>query len=210
MSTPRIRPRSFENRYSTRTSRETPWSSPRPSSQVVRAIAEHRFKQGSRLIDVGCGSGTNAIFLAKNGFRVSAVDVSKSAVEVARRRVERAGVSVDLRVADALDLPFLTRAFDGGVDMGCFHTIPPRKRAEYGREVGRVLKPGACYLLSWSAPESPVRHDALPWLTWPTLSAVASAFEPTFMITSLCLNTDAGRQPTKNRFAIYDGVLVRR
>jgi SAM-dependent methyltransferase len=141
--------RMWEKTYEQTPYRDLPWFSPRPYYWVERAVRERWIRPGSRVLDVGCGAGTNSIFLARAGFRVAGVDLAPKAVAVARGRAARAGLQIDFRVADALRLPFPATSFGGAVDVGCFHTFDPPVRPAFAWELGRVLRPGARYALSW-------------------------------------------------------------
>lgn len=98
-------------------------------------------------LDVGCGSGQEAVHLAAAGMRVIAVDSSRPALELARERAATAGVSLDLRAGSAFDLPVASDSIDLALDRGCLHGIEPEERPEYAAEIDRVLAPGGLYLL---------------------------------------------------------------
>lgn len=102
---------------------------------------------GSRALDIGCGGGWDSIFLAQCGFAVTGIDVSPKAIQLARERAVEAGVQVDFRPGNALDLPVEDRSIDLANDRGCFHVIPEEDRFRYAQEVERILKPGGQLLL---------------------------------------------------------------
>ncbi len=133
--------------------RELPWFSPRPYRSVREAVRAGWLPPRARVLDVGCGAGTNALFLARSGFRVSGVDLAPGAIRAARARAVRAGIDIDFRVGDALRLPYAKGCFGGVIDIGCFHTLPLGLRSSYSREVARVLRRRGRYLLSWVARE---------------------------------------------------------
>ncbi len=132
--------RMWEETYERTSYRDLPWFSPRPYYWVVRAVRERWLRPGARVLDVGCGAGTNSIFLARRGFRVSGVDLAPAAIAVAKKRATRAGLTVDFQVADALRLPFPTASFGGAVDVGCFHTFDLHLRPAFSREMARILR----------------------------------------------------------------------
>lgn len=139
----------WERTYEETSYRELPWFSPRPYRWVVRAVRERWLRPRSWVLDVGCGAGTNSIFLARAGFRVCGIDLAPGAIAVAKRRAARAGLTIDFRVADVLKLPFPTASFGGAIDVGCFHTFDPPLRPSFSRELARVLRPGGRYAISW-------------------------------------------------------------
>ncbi len=139
--------------YATTRYDRLPWFSSTADPWVMEAVKSRSWRKGARVLDVGCGAGTNSLYLARAGYRVSGVDVADGAIAAARARADRAGLAVDFQVADALRLPFPEGSFDGVIDIGCFHTLPLELRRDYSRELYRVLRPGGTYALSWAARE---------------------------------------------------------
>src|SRR5262249_27552517 len=90
---------------------DTPWDSGRPSLELQRVVAEDGIVAGLAL-ELGCGTGTNAVWLASQGFDVTAVDLSPLAIERAERRAREAGIRVRFLVADLLDPPDLGGPYD--------------------------------------------------------------------------------------------------
>ncbi len=158
--------------------RDLPWFSPRASAWIAEAARWGHWRRGARILDVGCGAGSNALFLARRGFRVSGIDIAEGAIEAARRRARTARLAVDFRVSDALRLPYARGEFGGAVDIGCFHTLPIPLRRAYAKELARVLRPGARFALSWFARENTGRPGP-PHR--PSLAEAATALEPEFL-----------------------------
>ena len=101
-----------------------------------------------RALDLGCGPGRNAIFLAEQGFEVDAVDLSATAIEWARERARAAEVNVSLYCADAFTLEALTGPYHLIYDSGCFHHLPPHRRISYLALLERTLASGGFFGLS--------------------------------------------------------------
>lgn len=116
---------------------------------------------GSRAVDIGCGGGWDSIFLAQCGFSVTGVDVSSTALSLAAERAEEAGVSIDFRNGDALNLPVEDQSIDFANDRGCFHVIPAEKRPQYAGEIWRILKPGGQLLLRGCREMTPELEESL-------------------------------------------------
>jgi len=106
-----------------------------------------------RALDLGCGNARNAIFLARQGFAVEAVDYSQTAIDWASERVAEAGVAVQLRCQSVFDLKIETGGYDLVYDSGCFHHLPPHRRHSYVERVTRALKPGGWFGLTCFRPE---------------------------------------------------------
>jgi len=116
-------------------------------TELVEALESGLVREGQTALDIGCGAGSEAVFLAARGIAVIGVDASPVALKLARRRSEEANVIVDWRQGDAVHLPVRDNAVDFALDRGCFHVISRRRRRRYAREVARVLRPGGALLL---------------------------------------------------------------
>jgi len=126
---------------------EEHWEPGHVPQELAMLVAAGLLLENSVTLDVGCGGGYEAIFLAQRGMRASGVDKSPAALEIARHRAREAGVEVDWREGDVFDLPLESASIDLAHDRGCLHTIARRRRRAYAREVARVLKPGGRFLL---------------------------------------------------------------
>jgi SAM-dependent methyltransferase len=106
-----------------------------------------------RVLELGCGNGRNATYLAGLGCRVDAVDFSARAIEWARERANSAGLPVNFRCCSLFDAAVPPESCDLVYDSGCFHHLPPHRRQDYARLVRRALRPGGCYGLVCFRPE---------------------------------------------------------
>jgi SAM-dependent methyltransferase len=169
---------SWRRLYAENDFRSLPWFRPDPSPELRRAVTEGWLPRGGAALDVGCGAGSNALFLARAGFRTSAVDLAPAAIEAAQARARRRGLTVDFRIADALRLPFGGRSFRTATDFGCFHTLPLPLRGAYAYQLARVIRPEGRFLLSWITRE---HTGAMGPTHRPSLAEVAETFEPHFL-----------------------------
>lgn len=122
---------------------ELPWETGGPSTELQRVIRDEAVAP-CRAVDLGCGTGTHAVWLAQQGFDVVGVDFSPTAVDRARRRAAQAGVAARFEVADVLALPDLGGPFAFFFDRGCYHVLRRGgQAAAYVRAVERITAPGA-------------------------------------------------------------------
>lgn len=122
------------------------WDTGRPSSDLRQAIAE-KWLQPGRALELGCGTGTNAIYLAEQGFDVTAIDLAPTALAIARDKAKKAGVSVRWLLGDVLNPPSYLPKFDYVYDRGCYHGVRRTAAAEYIATLRRVTKPGSRVLI---------------------------------------------------------------
>lgn len=124
-----------------------PWELGKPRRLLVDLVEKGVVKPGKAL-DICCGAGTNTVYLAKKGFKVTGIDISSKAIEYAREKAERANVKIRLMVQNFLALPFEGEEFDFVFDMGCFHHVEIEDRDTFIGGVFRVLKKGGLYLMT--------------------------------------------------------------
>jgi len=130
-----------------------PWDVGVPQPAFVELVKAGELNSGS-VLDVGCGTGENAFYLAGNGFSVTGVDLTRRAIIAAKAKSVERKLKVDFRIGNALSLDFKDGVFDNVIDSGLFHTFPDDDRPVYAREVARVLAPrGRYFMLCFSEKE---------------------------------------------------------
>jgi SAM-dependent methyltransferase len=122
-----------------------PWEGG-PRSELVELVESGRLRP-CRAVDLGCGSGANAVFLAENGFEVTGVDFAASALVKAARLAEERQVKVDWVQDDLTHISRVRGPFDLLVDYGALDDHNHRDRALYVNEVTPLARPGARFLL---------------------------------------------------------------
>ncbi len=143
------------------------WEFSYPSPELVALAAARVPRRNSRVLDVGCGGGTDAIFMAQCGFRVTGVDISAAALRIAEKRAEEALVEVDWRRGNVLELPIDDESIDFVTDRGLFHLIEDHDRPKYASELFRVLKNRGRALIRGASRESaqdrfnPITEEAI-------------------------------------------------
>jgi SAM-dependent methyltransferase len=123
---------------------DVPWDDPLPPPEVMNLIPA---LQPGRALDLGCGYGRAAIYMASRGWQVDAVDFIPEAIEVASRRAIKAGVDVKFHVAEVTKLDFLNGPYDFALDVGCGHSMDEFKLRQYRDQLHRLLRPGGIFLL---------------------------------------------------------------
>jgi SAM-dependent methyltransferase len=136
-----------------------PWDTGQPSSELQRVVSRHTIRP-CRALELGCGTGTNGVWLAKQGFEVTGVDVAPLAVERAEQRAHDAGVKAHFVVADLLRLPDLAGPFEFFFDRGCYHAVRRDAPRKYAPAVAQHLASGARGLVLAGNAREP--HDPGP------------------------------------------------
>jgi SAM-dependent methyltransferase len=159
-----------------------PWETGQPSAELARVLAEERITP-CRVIELGCGSGINAVWLAQQGFNVTGVDLTPLAIERARRRAADAGMSVRFVLGDVLNLPAEKDPFPFFFDRGCYHAVRQIDAAAYVQSLQRVTAPGALGLILTGNAREPSPPGQGP----PVVSAeeLHAELEPAFQIVHL-------------------------
>jgi len=119
------------------------WKGDEPTEVVKNAFKEGIIKTGDRVLDIGCGFGRNANWLAKMGVKVTAVNIDDGEIRQAKIKAQDAKVNVNYIHSDATLLPFPESSFDVALDLGCSHMISSRGEQEKAmKETARILKSG--------------------------------------------------------------------
>ena len=124
--------------------RKPPWDTGVSPPELMAHIDTHA---PGRALDLGCGTGTNAIELARHGWQVTGVDFAWKAIAEARRKAKAAGVQIDFRVGDASRLNHVSGPFDLILDIGCFHGLPQASRPRYARQAKQLLAGSGVFLV---------------------------------------------------------------
>lgn len=125
-----------------------PWMNPYKFPWIMERIErEARLLKGRHLLEIGCGMGYDSLEFLKRGVRVTATDLTENAVKLTRRHFELERVQAeDVRIANALELPFEDNTFDAVWANGVLHATGDTSLAI--RQVRRVLKPGGRAIIS--------------------------------------------------------------
>jgi SAM-dependent methyltransferase len=124
------------------------WERQVPPSDLIELIEGPQALAPGRALDLGCGTGTDSIYLARHAWDVTGVDMVPEALSLARRNAAAEAVRVSFLQGDVTRLSEVVQGtFDLVLDFGCFHTLPLDQRAAYAGNVSAVAAPGATFLL---------------------------------------------------------------
>ncbi len=120
------------------------WDSGAVPPEVIAQVEHNHVRTA---LDLGCGTGTNAVYLAQHGLNVVGVDFALKAIQTARDKAKRANVSVDFHLGDVTRLDYLHQPFDLILDVGCFHGLDQAGRKRYAENIARLTHPGSVFML---------------------------------------------------------------
>jgi len=154
---------------------QPPWESGLAAPELVRVVAE---RPAGVALDLGCGTGTQARYLAEHGWRVTGIDFIPQAI--AKARVKTRGLAVTLLVGDVTRLETLALAgpFDLALDMGCWHSLDEAGRRRYAAGLARWMTPNGLFMLYAFQPGAESDQWGLP------KSEVVASFSPGFTLTN--------------------------
>ena len=129
--------------------RKTPWDTGITPPEIVAILENGRLRPPGRALDLGCGTGTNAIYLARRGFDVMAIDISRAAIAQARRKAQSIGAAIHFVRGDVsyMDRWVTADSIDFAYDIGCFHALADGARTRYVHALSSVLRPHAIYMM---------------------------------------------------------------
>jgi 2-polyprenyl-3-methyl-5-hydroxy-6-metoxy-1,4-benzoquinol methylase len=180
-----ISDREFNKAYS---SGRPPWDIGRPQPAFV-ALAEAGRITG-KVLDVGCGTGENALFLCQRGLEVLGLDLSSVAIAEARAKAQARGVAARFMVGSALDLLSLEETFDTVIDSGLLHILSNADRARVVAGLHAVLRPaGYLHVLTFN------EHATWPGPRRLTQAEIRTAFGQGWKVEAI----------STSRFEVVDG-----
>jgi SAM-dependent methyltransferase len=140
-----------------------PWDQQLPPPEV---LATTPTLLAGRALDLGCGFGRAALYLASLGWQVDGVDFIPQAITEANARASRAGLADKARFhqGSVTQLGFLSGAYDFALDVGCVHGLDEADLESYHLELSRLLRPGAVYLLFAHLTTPNPNPDTRRWL----------------------------------------------
>jgi len=162
---------SWEDAYKT----TPPWDIGRPQPAFVELVHAGELTKGL-VLDIGCGTGQNALYLAENGFSVVGIDLSNRAIAAAKEKAIERKLKVNFRIANALSLDFKNGYFDNAIDSGLFHTFNDNDRVDFASEIGRVLKQDGRYFMLCFSDKEPTNWGGPRRITKEEIETTFSPF----------------------------------
>lgn len=128
-----------------------------PRSPIIEAVNSGWIPSGARVLEIGCGRGLSADWLATQGFDVMGIDISRHAIDDARDKYGSRRKNLRFEVVD-ITVPAELGPFDVMIDSGCFHCIPVQLHSYYGANVIQWSHPGTRFLIMSHKPEERQRQ----------------------------------------------------
>jgi len=165
---------------------EVPWDSPEADPELIDLVVKRPVSKG-RALEVGCGTGTNALWLAARGFDVHGVDIAPLAIERAQAKTAAAKPTqgtLKFETRDFLNGPELAQgSYDFVFDRGCFHVFDEAQdRTKFAERVAKLLAPGGLWLSLLGSTEGPAREMGPPRRS---ARDIVEAIEPTLEVINL-------------------------
>jgi SAM-dependent methyltransferase len=136
----------MEKIYSSIPPEQIPWNIETPPDILSHLVETEKIKP-CKVIDLGCGTGNYVIYLSTKGFDLTGVDISASAIDIAKKSAAEKGIKCNFITANILsDMTEIIELFDFAYDWEVLHHIFPEDREKYINNVYRLLKPGGQYL----------------------------------------------------------------
>jgi SAM-dependent methyltransferase len=180
----------WNTRYATG---DVPWDSGRPDPLLIEVVRSRGLHAGCAL-EVGCGTGTNALWLAEQGWDVLGVDVSPLAIEKARAKAASAPRPCRFELMDFLRAPPQGGPFGFVFDRGCFHVFDETaERTRMAEQVAGLLAPGGVWLSLIGSTEGPPREEGPPRRSAREVMAAIEPFLELIELRSACFDID--REP---------------
>jgi 2-polyprenyl-3-methyl-5-hydroxy-6-metoxy-1,4-benzoquinol methylase len=139
---------------------EIPWNIEPPPDALIELVESGKVKP-CKTIDLGCGIGNYSIYLANKGFEITGVDLSPTAIKMAKENARRKGVTINFLVADVLgSLNEVKTTFDFAYDWELLHHLFPHERKKYVRNVHKILNADGKYLSVCFNEDDPMFKDS--------------------------------------------------
>jgi len=161
---------------------DTPWDSGQVSHELRRVLEEYAILP-CRALELGCGTGTNAVFLAEQGFSVTGIDISELAIDRAKALARESNVDARFLQCELEQFPDPETPFRFLFDRGLYHVVRQEQLDRFLKLLEKVTEPGSLWLTLAGNANDPNPQDNGP----PTVSAeeMCRELEPLFAIVQM-------------------------
>ena len=161
---------------------EIPWDTNEPDEHLVKLINSKTISP-CKTLEVGCGTGTNSLWLAHHGFSVLGMEIAPAAIEMAKQKKGSNSLACEFVLHDFIHDKSLSQSFDFVFDRGCFHVFDEQEeRVQFARRVSLVLNKNGTWVSLIGSTEGGARDTGPPRRT---ASEVITAIEPFLEIVEL-------------------------
>ncbi len=168
-----------EERYRERyKSGDTPWEAGKPDFNLIEIVTKNPI-QSCKVLDIGCGTGDNCIWLAQNGFQVVGIDTSDEAIEKAKEKASKTKVECDFMIANFHKSKIQAAPFGFVLDRGCFHSFNSKDdRRQFAQNAANHLDNAGIWLtIVGNADEDRQGPGPPQWTAGEIILAVEPYFE---------------------------------
>ncbi|MFH1918158.1 MAG: class I SAM-dependent methyltransferase [Nanoarchaeota archaeon] len=121
------------------------WTESKPPKELVNLIESRKIKP-CKVLDIGCGEGFYAIYLASKDFEVTGIDISENAIKLAKENATKEGIKIKFMQMDVVDLGMVNDEFDFVFEWAVLHHIIPKQRQKYVNNIKSILNKRGKYL----------------------------------------------------------------
>ena len=170
----------WDSLYKSQKIETMPWYNENFDSDLEKELDERKIINDGKFLDLGTGPATQAIWLAKRGFKVIGSDLSQAAINRARK-IYANEENVNFIVDDILNSTFYENEFDYIFDRGCFHVLSPADRQNYMRKIKRILKVNGILFLKCFSDKEPRQEGPYKF----SQDEIRDLFDESFRIASI-------------------------
>jgi SAM-dependent methyltransferase len=170
----------WETLYKSQKVETMPWYNENFDSDLEKELDDRKIINDGKFLDLGTGPATQAIWLAKRGFKVIGSNISEAAINRARK-IYANEKSVNFIVDDILNSKFNDNEFSYIFDRGCFHVLSPADRQKYISKIKRILKHDGMLFLKCFSDKEPMQEGPYKF----SQNEIRDLFSESFRIDSI-------------------------
>lgn len=173
--------REWNNKYSVN---YLPWEAKKPSTEIKKAIKKYVLPKKS-IIDLGCGLGTNSLYLAQKGYHVTAIDIAPLAIQHLKEKAQRKKIKLRAKVMDVVREALPANTYHAALDKGLLHNLKfsrPSSRRYLKNVAGSLKKNGLFILVAGNADNESTLISSKGKYPRLTLTEISELLTPYFEI----------------------------